>query len=57
MARLATLSRVINEGPMDPAERLAVQLVENAAREALTPPEKARAYRRPVDSQGWRTSD
>ncbi len=53
MAGLATLACVVVDGPMDPAELLAVQLVENALREDLRPVEQARAYRRLMDARGW----
>jgi ParB family chromosome partitioning protein len=38
---------------MDAAERLAVQLVENALREDLRPIEQARAYRALMELNGW----
>ncbi len=55
MAGLATLSCIIVDEPMDPAEVLAVQLVENALREDLRPIEQAKAYRRLMDRHGWST--
>lgn len=53
MAGLATIPCVLAEGLIDPAELLAVQLVENALREDLRPVEAARAYRRLMDEHGW----
>lgn len=55
MAGIATLAAVVVEGAIDPAELLAVQLVENALREDLQPVEQARAYRRLMDTKGWST--
>lgn len=52
-AGLATLSCVIMEQPADPAELLALQLVENALREDLRPVEQARAFRALMDRHGW----
>jgi ParB family transcriptional regulator, chromosome partitioning protein len=53
MAGLASLSCVVVDGPMDPDEILAIQMVENAVREDLTPIEQAHAYRRLIDAKGW----
>ena len=53
MAGMLTLDCVIVEGPLTPAELLAVQLVENALREDLTPLEAARAYKQLMEAQGW----
>jgi ParB family chromosome partitioning protein len=53
MAGLETIPCVLAEGPIDSAELLAVQLVENALREDLRPVEAARAYRRLMDGHGW----
>jgi len=55
MAGLETLQCVVVEGPIDPAELLAIQLVENALREDLRPVEQARAYRTLMDQKGWST--
>jgi ParB family chromosome partitioning protein len=55
MAGMATVSAVIVDGPMDPAELLAVQLVENALREDLKPIEQAKAFRSLMDLNGWST--
>lgn len=55
IAGLPTLSCVIVEGPMTPAELLAVQLVENALREDLKPIEQAKAYRQLMDQNAWTT--
>lgn len=53
MAGLASIPCVVSDRPMDPAERLAVQLVENALREDLKPLEQAKAYRALMDARGW----
>jgi len=53
MAGMTALSCVIDERPLDPAELLAVQLVENALREDLKPVEQARAYKRLMGANGW----
>jgi ParB family chromosome partitioning protein len=53
MAGLASLSCVVVDGPLDPDEVLAIQMVENAVREDLTPIEQAHAYRRLIDAKGW----
>ncbi len=52
-AGLATLSCVAHQGPVEPGERLALQLVENAVREDLKPIEQAKAYRRLQELYGW----
>jgi ParB family chromosome partitioning protein len=53
LAGLPTVAAIVHEGPVDPAELLALQLVENALREDLKPIEQARAYRRLMDAHGW----
>jgi ParB family transcriptional regulator, chromosome partitioning protein len=53
MAGLSTLSAVIVDGPMEPGELLAVQLIENCLREDLRPIEQAKAFRALMDSNGW----
>src|SRR4051812_5207719 len=52
-AGLATLSCVVHQGPVDPGELLALQLVENAVREDLKPIEQAKAYRKLQELYGW----
>lgn len=52
-AGLPMMSCVVIDGPMDPAELLSVQLVENALREDLKPIEQARAFRALMDRNGW----
>jgi len=52
-AGLATLSCVVHQGPVDPGELLALQLIENAVREDLKPIEQARAYRKLQELYGW----
>jgi ParB family chromosome partitioning protein len=53
MAGLATVSAVVVEGELPPAELLAVQLVENCLREDLKPVEQARAFRALLQQNGW----
>jgi ParB family chromosome partitioning protein len=53
MAGVATVSAVVVEGNIPPAELLAVQLIENCLREDLRPVEQARAYRALLDQNGW----
>lgn len=55
LAGLSTVSAVVMEKALAPAELLVVQLVENAVREDLRPVEQARAYRRLMDAKGWST--
>jgi ParB family chromosome partitioning protein len=55
MAGIETLSCVVVEGPVEPAELLALQLVENCLREDLRPIEQARAFRALMDRQGLST--
>lgn len=53
LAGLATMSCVVTEGPIDAAELLALQLIENCLREDLRPIEQARAYQSLMDRNGW----
>ena len=53
MAALAELQCVIHEGPLDDADKLGLQVIENALRSDLKPVEQARAYRRVIDAKGW----
>lgn len=53
LAGMATITAMIQEAPTDPAELLAIQLIENAQREDLKPIEQARAYKRLMDQYGW----
>ena len=53
MASMATLSCVVMEGPIEPGELLAIQLVENAVREDLKPIEQAKAFKSLMDRNGW----
>lgn len=55
LAGLESVAAVIVDGPLDPSELLAIQLVENALREDLKPVEQARAYRQLMDRNGWST--
>ena len=52
-AGLATLSCVVHDKALEPAELLALQLVENALREDLKPVEQAKAYQRLMMLNGW----
>lgn len=53
IAGLPTLSCIIVDRPLEAAELLAIQLVENALREDLRPIEQARAYRSLMELNGW----
>jgi ParB family chromosome partitioning protein len=53
LAGLPALSCVVHEAPVEPAELLAMQLVENALREDLRPIEQAKAYTRLIETHGW----
>jgi ParB family chromosome partitioning protein len=53
MAGLTELSCVIHGGSLGEADRLAVQLVENALREDLRPVEQARAYKALMEANDW----
>jgi ParB family transcriptional regulator, chromosome partitioning protein len=53
MAGLPTLSAVVVDGPIEPGELLAVQLIENCLREDLKPIEQARAFKALMDRNGW----
>jgi ParB family chromosome partitioning protein len=55
MAGLTELSCVIHEGTLEPAEKLALQVVENALREDLKPVEQAKAYKALMEARGWST--
>ncbi len=55
LAGMPTMSCVILEGAIEPAELLALQLVENMLREDLRPIEQARAFRTLIDRNGWTT--
>jgi ParB family chromosome partitioning protein len=57
MAGLTSMSCVIMDGPISPAELLSLQLVENMVREDLTPIEQAKAFRAVMDLNGWSTHD
>jgi ParB family transcriptional regulator, chromosome partitioning protein len=57
IAGLPSVSCVIMEGQITPAELLTLQLVENLVREDLKPIEQARAFRALMDAKGWSTHD
>jgi ParB family chromosome partitioning protein len=57
MAGATTMSCVIMDGPISPAELLSLQLVENMVREDLRPVEQAKAFRAVMDLNGWSTHD
>jgi ParB family chromosome partitioning protein len=52
-AGLATMTAIVEERPLDPAELLSLQMIENALREDLNPMEQARAFRALMDRNGW----
>ncbi len=52
-AGLATLSCIVHQGQVEPAELLALQVIENCLREDLKPIEQARAYRKLQELYGW----
>jgi ParB family chromosome partitioning protein len=53
LAGLPSLSAVVVEGTIPPAELLAIQLVENCLREDLKPIEQARAFKALMEQNGW----
>jgi ParB family chromosome partitioning protein len=53
MAGITSLSCIVVDGELSDAERLSIQLVENALREDLRPIEQARAYQSLMESHGW----
>jgi ParB family chromosome partitioning protein len=53
MAGLTSLSCIIVEGDPSDAQRLSIQLVENALREDLKPVEQAKAYRTLMEANDW----
>ena len=53
MAGLPTLSAVVVDGPIEPGELLAVQLIENCLREDLKPIEQAKAFKALMEQNGW----
>lgn len=52
-AGMSTMTAMIVEGEIPPAELLALQLIENCLREDLKPVEQARAFRKLMDLHGW----
>jgi ParB family transcriptional regulator, chromosome partitioning protein len=52
-AGLPSLTCMVHDAPLNAAELLAVQLVENALREDLKPVEQAKAYRKLMELHGW----
>jgi ParB family transcriptional regulator, chromosome partitioning protein len=53
MAGLPTLTCIVDEKELTPAELLADQVTENLLREDLNPMERARAFRTLMDLNGW----
>jgi ParB family chromosome partitioning protein len=53
MAGLETLTCIVEDRELTPAELLACQVTENALREDLNPMERARAFRTLMDLNGW----
>jgi ParB family chromosome partitioning protein len=56
LAGMPTMTAIIVEGEIPPAELLALQVVENALREDLKPIEQARAYKQLMGLNGWSTT-
>jgi ParB family chromosome partitioning protein len=52
-AGMTTLSCVIHDSPLEPAEVLAIQMIENVHRDDLKPVEQARAVERLKAQFGW----
>jgi ParB family transcriptional regulator, chromosome partitioning protein len=52
-AELPTMTAIIMDGPISPADLLAIQLCENCLREDLKPVEQARAFKALMDQYGW----
>jgi len=53
MAGLKTLTCIVEDREIPPAELLAIQVTENALREDLNPMERARAFRTLMGLNGW----
>jgi ParB family chromosome partitioning protein len=53
LAGLPTMTAIVVEGTIAPAELLAIQVTENLQREDLNPMERARAFRTLMDLNGW----
>jgi ParB family transcriptional regulator, chromosome partitioning protein len=53
LAGRATMSCIIVEEALGPADLLAIQLLENCMREDLKPVEQARAFKALMDQHGW----
>jgi ParB family chromosome partitioning protein len=53
LAGLTSMSCVVSEGPLDPGDLLAMQLIENCLRDDLKPIEQARAFKTLMDRNGW----
>jgi ParB family chromosome partitioning protein len=53
LAGLVSMSCVVTEGPIDPGELLAMQLVENCLREDLRPIEQAKAFKAIMERNAW----
>jgi ParB family chromosome partitioning protein len=53
IAGLETISCVVSEGPLEPADLLALQLIENCLREDLRPIEQARAFKALMERNDW----
>jgi ParB family chromosome partitioning protein len=54
---LKSLSAVVHEGPLSPAEVLEIQLIENTVRDDLKPIELATSIRRLMDEFGYTQAD
>jgi ParB family chromosome partitioning protein len=55
LAGRTTVSAIVLDRPIEPKERLAMQLIENCLREDLKPIEQAHAFRTLMDANGWST--
>jgi ParB family chromosome partitioning protein len=53
MAGLTTMTCVVDDRDLSPAERLADQVIENLQREDLNPLERAHAFQTLIDLNGW----
>jgi ParB family transcriptional regulator, chromosome partitioning protein len=53
LAGIPTMTCMVHDAPLPPAELLALQLVENALREDLKPVEQARAFKKLMEANGW----
>ena len=57
MAGLTTVTAIVMDAPVTPAELLALQLIENCVREDLRPIDQAKAFKALIDVNGWSTRE